>query len=184
MYIPSSIGDIASDPLLKDKYLWMVVLGSVFIASVVDENIFIYMPYFEFFVDKISILVPSIKLWANRSIYPNSVSLLWSYHWLSVPFYAFITASNKLSEFNFLNHYQYSSKTNLYVKGVFVISLNFVFFYIFSSFSFPVDVNCKYDCIHDSIFLQELLGVCVSLGLGMTSASAYWLIKNFNKIYL
>lgn len=183
MYIPSDpkiFKAIGGDRFVKSWHFWIPFFVAITIAYVVPSSIFQAVPIVEEIVLIVSSVVPSIDIWVERSYFPVTTRLLFSYYWVLIFYYAYIIATNKDYENGFLGAMN-SWRRHLKPFGVLVFIVGFWFLF---NAVVPVERSCFRLCIHESRAIQTVYGFIMSICSGYPLAMVYWWFKNFRRIHL
>ncbi len=188
MYLPSDPKmweEVERDQFIRKPKLWLPIIGGLLIIFCTTDDIFQQFPLLVQFVKTISSIVPSINVWVERSSHPEATSLLLSYCWILIPYYAWVIYKEYYNDK--VNHKQ----LQLWSQGGWgrhLIPVRFITVFapitiIFYSFALPEEPNCARLCIHESLILQLLITFCLILSVSFFISTMVFWLKNFSRIH-
>lgn len=188
MYLPSDPKiweEVSNDKLIRKPQFWLPMLGGLLIILGVPDNIFQQFPSLWKFIKIISSFVPSINTWVERSSHPEATSLLLTYCWILIPYYAWVIYKEYYDDtFN-------NKQLQLWTQGGWkrhFIPIRFIVVFapitiIFYNFALPAEPSCTRFCIHESLTLQLIVTFCLILLVSFFISTMVFWLKNFRKIH-
>lgn len=188
MYLPSNPKtweEVRRDKFIRKPKFWLPIVGGLLIVFGALESAFHQIPLLEQLVKVISSDVPSINAWVERSSHPEATSLLLSYVWILIPYYAWVIYKE------YYNSNINNKQIQLWTQGGWkrhFVPLRFIAVFapitiIFYNFALPAEPSCVRLCIHESLILQFIITFCLILLVSFFISTMVFWLKNFRKIH-
>lgn len=186
MYLPADQKvweEIFRGRLIRRPKFWLPLLIIMLLTTLLPEQFLISNLLSEKLLNVMSLLVPSIPKWVERSYLPGKTGLLYSLSWLVLPHYLYLFANHRPYAQNFVNKWLNAGARRHFYPFILMI-LTIIYASIFYFSALPAEQNCMRFCIHWSLWLQMIYALLMILGLSALFATVFYWLTNFNKIHL
>ena len=186
MYLPSDPTvweGAAADPLLRKKAFWLPLLLMVLAVLAHADNRLPLPAGWLALQNGLASWIPSLVDWQTRSTTPETTGFWFTLCWCAFPYYLLLFCRQKNYEIRMVNKWQQAGWKR-HLLPLLLISLALFFLGLNLWVAMPVEQQCHFDCIHQSLLLQILYGICSYLSLWIFWAMTWFWLKNFRQIHL